>query len=236
MAEENKSKKVSGSVSGNLNAPQTIEEMQKTLRIAKCLQGEPVCVLNERQAPYSGMKDLKVWAKQTFKNWGNAVVSPELGEIILNEKSVDDSVAHGINPFKAEAFRSIKDVIEQGVVVAQTQVGRQDHYFISAPVMIENQVDIVTVLVHRDMNDKQRMYLHSVMIRQKILEKNFEQNKTPEHLVRTADSRELSEQSRKLYSGDTGRILQNFLKVNISQLEIDLNQQIEQMKGNKMDE
>ena len=235
MAEENKSKKVSGSVSGSLNAPQTIEEMQKTLRIAKCLQGEPVCVINDRQAPHLGRAELREWATNIFNNWGNNVVSPELGEVVVDERSARDTFAHGLSPYKVEAIRSIKDVIEQGVVVAHTSIGDRDHYFISAPINLEGQLDLVTVLVHKDINI-QRMYLHSVMIREKILEKDFGQKNTPEHLVPKADSRELSEQNRKLYSGDIGRILQNYLKVNIPELEIELNQQIEQQKGNKMDE
>ena len=37
-----------------------IDEMQKTLRIAKCLQGEPVAVLNERLAPHTGMAAVRV--------------------------------------------------------------------------------------------------------------------------------------------------------------------------------
>ncbi|MBR2252095.1 MAG: hypothetical protein IJ881_06815, partial [Neisseriaceae bacterium] len=40
--------------------------------------------------------------------------------------------------------------------------------------------------------------------------------------------------SGKLYSGDISRILQNYLKVNIRELEVEINQQIEQQKGNKM--
>ena len=235
MTEENKSKKVSGSVSGNLNAPQTIEEMEQTLRIAKCLQGEPVCVINDRQAPHLGRAELREWATNIFNNWGNNVVSPELGEVVVDERSARDTFAHGLSPYKVEAIRSIKDVIEQGVVVAHTSIGDRDHYFISAPINLEGQLDLVTVLVHKDINI-QRMYLHSVMIREKILEKDFGQKNTPEHLVPKADSRELSEQNRKLYSGDIGRILQNYLKVNIPELEVEINQQIEQQKGNKMDE
>ncbi|MBR5940873.1 MAG: hypothetical protein IKZ88_06395, partial [Neisseriaceae bacterium] len=232
MSEE---KNKSEEVSGNLKEENRIAEMERTLRIAKCLQGEPVCVINDRQAPHKGMKAAKDWANGIFDGWGNKVISPELGEIVVNVHSVNDTLAHGLSPFKIEAIRSIKDVIEQGVVFAQTRVEDRDHYFIAAPIILENQVDIVSVLVHKDMNT-QRMYLHSVMIREKILEKNFEQKNTPEHLVRSADSRELSEQNRKLYSGDIGRILQNYLKVNIPELEIELNQQIEQQKGNKMDE
>ena len=141
MAEKNQSQPLSGS----LNAPQTIEEMQKTLRIAKCLQGEPVCVLNERQAPHSGIGDLRKWATGVLKVFGEKAVNFEIGEIICDERSIKNSFAHGLNPFKVEAVRSIKDVIEQGVVFARTKVGREEHYFIAAPVVIENKEDIVTV-------------------------------------------------------------------------------------------
>ena len=200
------------------------------------MQGEPVCVLNERIAPHGqGKSALRKWATdEIFNDWGYKVVSPELGEIVVNRQSAKDTFEHGLNPFKIEAIRAIKDVIEQGVVVAHTQVEKQDHYFIAAPVTIENQVDIVSVLVRKDMNT-QRMYLHSVMIREKILEKDFEQKNTPEYPFPSVDT-EVSERSGKLYSGDVGRILQNYLKVNIRELEVEINQQIEQQKGNKMDE
>ncbi|MBR3426217.1 MAG: hypothetical protein IKG79_09315 [Neisseriaceae bacterium] len=228
MAEKNQSQEVSG----NLNALQTIEEMERTLRIAKCLQGEPVCVLNERLAPHSGIGDLRKWATGVLKVFGEKAVNFEIGEIICDERSIKNSFAHGLNPFKVEAVRSIKDVIEQGVVFAQTKVGREEHYFIAAPVVIENKEDIVTILAKRDMNT-QRMYLHSVATKESILNKDFSQNKTPETLVPSADT-EVSELSGKLYSGDISRILQNYLKVNIRELEVEINQQIEQQKGNKM--
>ena len=174
MAEKNQSQEVSG----NLNAPQTIEEKERTLRIAKCLQGEPVVVLNGRQSPQPQQAGyyaaVEKWAIGIFKNWGYKAISPELGEIELSMRSIKNSNAHKLNPFKAEAYRSIKDVIEQGVVFAQTQVGKEEHFFISAPVTIDNQIDLVTVLVQRNI-DSQKMYLHSVMIREKILEKDFEQ-------------------------------------------------------------
>ena len=225
--------------SGSLNAPQTIEEMQKTLRIAKCLQGEPVCVLNERQAPQPQPRyyaEVEKWAGEIFESWGFKAISPELGRIELTHRSIKDSNAHKLNPFKAEAYRSIKDVIEQGVVFAETKVGKEEHYFIAAPVTIDNEIDLVTVLVQKNL-ETQTMYLHSVMIREKILTKNFEQNKTLGYSSSVAETlKNEPEPQGKLYPRDTGRILQNFLKVNISQLEIDLNQQIEQMKGNKMDE
>ena len=238
MSEENKSEEVSGSLSGNLNAPQTIEEKKRTLRIAKCLQGEPVVILNGRQSPQPQQAGyyaaVEKWAVEIFKNWGYKAISPELGEIELSMRSIKNSNAHKLNPFKAEAYRSIKDVIEQGVVFAQTQVGKEEHFFISAPVTIDNQIDLVTVLVQRNI-DSQKMYLHSVMIREKILEKDFEQKNTLGYPSSVADTlKNEPEPQGKLYPRDIGRILQNYLKVNIRELEVEINQQIEQQKGNKM--
>ena len=71
------------------------------------------------------------------------------------------------------------------------------------------------------------------MIREKILEKDFEQKNTLGYPSSVADTlKNEPEPQGKLYPRDTGRILQKFLKVNIHQLEIELNQQIEQQKGN----
>ncbi|MBO4576379.1 MAG: hypothetical protein J5680_04620, partial [Neisseriaceae bacterium] len=205
-------------------------EMKQTLRIAKCLQGEPVAVLNDRLAP-QGIRNLREWAIVLFENEFNGkAVNSEIGEILLNERSVRDTIAHGINPFKAEAFRSIKQVIEQGVVIAKTKVGDQDHFFISAPVTIENKEDIVTVLVRKDTNS-QRMYLHSVITQESILEKAQKQEK--ENLLSSkypkADT-EVSEQNGKLRTGDISKILQKYLTVNIHELEKELkimeNQQV----------
>ena len=234
-----------------------IATMKNDLRIAKCLQGEPVMVLNDRLAPHKGMAELRLWATEIFNAWDNYAISPEIGRIELDKHSVNGSIAHKMNPFKAEAFRSIKSVIEQGVVVSSVIVGRENHFFISAPVMIENKDDIVTVLVKQDMNT-QRMYLHSVMTKENILNRVFEQEKneplntqvsiadtevsephsklysgvTPEHLVRSADT-EVSEPNRKLYSGDIGRILQKYLKVNIHELEKELKiMENQQVSGN----
>ncbi|MBQ9619088.1 MAG: hypothetical protein IJR44_01200, partial [Neisseriaceae bacterium] len=198
-----------------------------------------VCVLNERQAPQPQPKwyaEIEKWAGAIFDSWGNKAINPELGEIELTHRSIKDSNAHKLNPFKAEAYRSIKDVIEQGVVFAQTKVGKEEHYFIAAPVTIDNQIDLVSVLVQKNL-ETQTMYLHSVMIREKILEKDFEQKNTLGYPSSVADTlKNEPEPQGKLYPRDTGRILQKFLKVNIHQLEIELNQQIEQEKGNKMDE
>ena len=143
------------------------KEEREFRRKAKVLQGKPVYTIEKRRSP-SNFKELRAWASQVFAKAGNKAVNPEIGEIVFNDKSVKDSVAHGMNPFKAAAFEAVPDVIRSGVVVAQAEYGAMRSHYISAPVKIEGVEDIVTVLVREDVNSK-RMYLHSVITKEKLL-------------------------------------------------------------------
>ena len=116
-----------------------IATIEKDIRIAKVLQGEPVAVLNDRLAPHTGMAAARQWGIEIFKAFGYKETNPELGEIICDENSIRNTLGHGLSPYKVEAIRSIQNVIKQGVVIADTQVGREEHYFVSAPVAIENK-------------------------------------------------------------------------------------------------
>lgn len=143
------------------------KEEREFRRKGKVLQGKPVYTIEKRRSP-SNFKELRAWASQVFAKAGNKAVNPEIGEIVFNDKSVKDSVAHGMNPFKAAAFEAVPDVIRSGVVVAQAEHGAMRSHYISAPVKIEGVEDIVTVLVREDVNSK-RMYLHSVITKEKLL-------------------------------------------------------------------
>lgn len=85
-------------------------------RKAELLQGKPVYTVTERKAPH-GYPALREWAVGIFNRAGNKAVNPEIGEVVLNERSVRDSMAHRMNPFKAEEFAAVPAVIEKGVVV-----------------------------------------------------------------------------------------------------------------------
>ena len=143
------------------------KEEREFRRKAKVLQGKPVYTIETRRSP-SNFKELRAWASQVFAEAGNKAVNPEIGEIVFNDKSVKDSVAHSMNPFKAAAFEAVPDVIRSGVVVAQAEHGAMRSHYISAPVKIEGVEDIVTVLVREDVNSR-RMYLHSVITKEKLL-------------------------------------------------------------------
>ena len=160
-------------------------------RKAKVLQGKPVYTIEKRTAPTDN-KALRDWAADLFEKAGGKAVNPEIGEVALTRKSVKDSLAHGINAAKAQAFEAVPSVIENGVVVAQAVHGAMRSHYISAPVKIEGVEDIVTVLVREDVNSR-RMYLHSVTTKENLL-------KTAPLIESTADT-PVSEPRGGLYSG-----------------------------------
>lgn len=178
-----------------------LDNPEEARRKARVLQGEPVYTVKERTAPREN-KALREWAVALFDKAGNKAVNPEIGEVALTERSVKDSMAHGMNPGKAMAFEAVPTVIGQGVLVASAEHGRMTSYFISAPVMIEGVENIVTVLVRKDMN-KKAMYLHSVTAKEKVL--NAAVNES------AADT-EVSEPHGKLQSGRVASVLKKLLE------------------------
>lgn len=128
------------------------------------LQGETVYTVKERQAP-QGFKALYEWAAALFEKAGGKAVNPEAGEILLNERSVRDPIAHGMNSFKAEAFAII-----QGVVIYEgvNPENGTRYVYISTPVEIEGKDDVVTLLTQNAGNGSQ-MYLYSVATKESIL-------------------------------------------------------------------
>ena len=176
------------------------KEEREFRRKAKVLQGKPVYTIATRTAP-QGFKALREWAQDIFDKAGNQAANPEIGTVLLNERSVRDSIAHGMNPFKAEAFQAVPDVIAKGAVVHQGENPENGvrYAYISAPVVIEGKEDIVTVLV-RDSGDGGRMYLHSVATKESILNAS------------DTETTEISRETGKVNSGYIANILRSYLK------------------------
>ena len=172
----------------------------ESVRKAKVLQGAPVYTIDMRTAP-QGFKALREWAQDIFDKAGNQAANPEIGTVLLNERSVRDSIAHGMNPFKAEAFQAVPDVIAKGAVVYRGENPENGvrYAYISAPVVIEGKEDIVTVLV-RDSGDGGRMYLHSVATKESILNAS------------DTETTEISRETGKVNSGYIANILRSYLK------------------------
>ncbi|HGO7462683.1 TPA: PLxRFG domain-containing protein [Neisseria meningitidis] len=177
-----------------------LDNPQEARRKARVLQGEPVYTVKERTAPGEN-KALREWAVALFDKAGGKAVNPEAGEILLNERSVRDSIAHSMNPFKAEAFAAIPDVISQGVVIHEgvNPENGTRYVYISAPVEIEGKDDVVTLLARNTGNGSQ-MYLHSVATKESILNAS------------DTETAEISRETGKVNSGYIASVLKKLLK------------------------
>ncbi|HGO7987625.1 TPA: PLxRFG domain-containing protein [Neisseria meningitidis] len=177
-----------------------LDNPQEARRKARVLQGEPVYTVKERTAPGEN-KAWREWAVALFDKAGGKAVNPEAGEILLNERSVRDSIAHGMNPFKAEAFAAIPDVISQGVVIHEgvNPENGTRYVYISAPVEIEGKDDVVTLLARNTGNGSQ-MYLHSVATKESILNAS------------DTETAEISRETGKVNSGYIASVLKKLLK------------------------
>lgn len=177
-----------------------LDNPEEAERKARVLQGEPVYTVKERTAP-QGFKALREWAAALFEKAGGKAVNPEAGEILLNERSVRDSIAHGMNPFKAEAFAAIPDVISQGVVIHEgvNPENGTRYVYISAPVEIEGKDDVVTLLARNTGNGSQ-MYLHSVATKESILNAS------------DTETAEISRETGKVNSGYIASVLKKLLE------------------------
>lgn len=136
---------------------------------ASVLNGPALMKLESSDAPSGSFKAVEDWAAQVFAEQGGKAYRKGIGNVLLDHRAAHSSMAHGgANKYKKVAFAAVKDVIERGALVWQGTDGREDSYYFSAPVDIDDVTNIETVLVHRDFNTG-RMYLHSVTTKENLL-------------------------------------------------------------------
>lgn len=127
--------------------------------------GPPVATLDSADAPSGGFAVVREWAAQLFAAQGGKAHCPTLGDVTLDERAVRDSLAHGgANRYKRAAFAAIKDVLERGRVLHQSE----GSHYVSAPVRVDGVDGVVTALVRQDAN-KNRLYLHSITTKENLL-------------------------------------------------------------------
>ncbi len=174
------------------------------------LNGAPVAVVSKDNVPTGGMVQVRMWAAKLFNAQGSKADNPILGEVALSGQSVRDSIAHGMSRHKGAAFEAVKDVIEKGVLLndATRDVADRSDYYIAAPVKIDGTDEIVTVHIKRAL-DSQRMYLHSVTMKERLLMPQAEKQ------VFVADTESTNKViSPKTTSADVHNILHHMLTLN----------------------
>ncbi len=111
-----------------------------------------------------GEKKLSQQVYEYFESLGGMVHRENFGDVAINDKGVDSSIAHGMGRAKAIAFASVPAVIEKGrqIDFVENWKGRNyDSYVFAAPIQIGTQRAFVGVVVTKSGTDN-RYYLHEV--------------------------------------------------------------------------
>lgn len=99
-----------------------------------------------------------------FKSIGNVAHNDELGDVVLDLKGVEDSIAHGIGRLKSAAFMAVPDVIEKGFIFNREENWKERGWntaVIVAPIKL-GEGDYVCEVVVKKVRGQQRFYLHEV--------------------------------------------------------------------------
>lgn len=144
------------------------------------------------------------------KEYNGKVFRENFGEVILDRRSVKDSLSHGIGRLKSAAFAAVPDIIKNGRIIDEKSEwkGRnQESFTFAAPVRIGNENYVGIVIVTRGKGTKKnRFYLHEVMVQKNL------QNKSLKTDIE-ADS----------HSGDIAKILQNIVNAKEASKVVDKN-------------
>lgn len=135
------------------------------------LDGAPVAHLSGKEFAPDGVP-ITEKVTEHYATTGNAQVEvPGIGLVSLDRQAVKSSLFHGIGRDKATAFAAVPDVLKNGKIIhAESMEGARDAgmvYHVAAPVRIGDRDMVEVVLVKADSNAR-RMYVHEVVLREKL--------------------------------------------------------------------
>ena len=128
------------------------------------LEHPEVSILTGEEFAPIERKTLTDQVEEYFIRLGGKVISPFFGEVTLDRKGADDSLAHGMGRLKAIAYAAVKDVIEKGILVHYdfNHKGRgYNSAVLAAPIVIKEERYICYVTITQK-NQSNRFYLHEV--------------------------------------------------------------------------
>ncbi|MEZ2293920.1 PLxRFG domain-containing protein [Variovorax sp. RCC_210] len=140
------------------------------------LDGAPVAEMSGKEFASDGVP-LTEKVTQFYENTGNTQVDVAgIGLVSLDRQAVKSSLFHGIGRDKATAFAAVPDVLKNGKIIhAEAMEGSRDAgmvYHVAAPVRIGDRDMVEVVLVRADSNAK-RMYVHEVVLKEKLRQTAF---------------------------------------------------------------
>ncbi|WP_295986299.1 PLxRFG domain-containing protein [uncultured Variovorax sp.] len=140
------------------------------------LDGAPVAEMSGKEFASDGVP-LTEKVTQFYESTGNGQVDvPGIGLVSLDRQAVKSSLFHGIGRDKATAFAAVPDVLKNGKIIhAEAMEGSRDAgmvYHVAAPVRIGDRDMVEVVLMKADSNAK-RMYVHEVVLKEKLRQTAF---------------------------------------------------------------
>lgn len=112
------------------------------------------------------------------ENYGGKVERDGVGTVLLDERSVKDSIAHGIGRNKAVAFAAVPDIIKNGAIIDRQENWKGRGYgsvTFAAPIEIANEGYVGVVVANEvTLSDgSHRFYLHEVALQENLLSEEF---------------------------------------------------------------
>jgi hypothetical protein len=144
------------------------------------LNGTPVAMLTGNEfAPKEGIT-LTQQVIAYYNSINNKAISPAYGEIILDKKGIDDDLAHGMGRMKAAAFAAVPKIIESGIVILPFGSYKKENEkilsaMVAAPILIA-QKEYIGVVVLRKRQDVNKLYVHEVTLKEKLLVRQSAEN------------------------------------------------------------
>ncbi len=138
------------------------------------LYHEAVKQLSGNEFEKQAGKTLTEQVSKYFASIGGLAHSPLFGDVVLDRKGAEDSLAHGMGRKKAIAYAAVKEVIEQGILIAYDVNHKKRGYdsaIIAAPIRIAESDFVCEVVVTR--LDDNRFYLHEVTQKNKLQDAVF---------------------------------------------------------------
>ena len=140
------------------------KELLDKLRVAiPDLSGESISYVKGDEFPKSNVSIVEQ-VGQFFKSLGNKVSRAGFGDIIINERTVKDDIAHGIGRAKSATFKAVPDVLAKGKQIdyQSNWKGRgYDSYVFAGQIDYAGKPAYVAAVVTK--GDDNRFYLHEVL-------------------------------------------------------------------------
>ena len=156
---------------GSVNNSEKYKNLPQNLKDAVdyIFNGKPVYNITGEEFPNNG-ENLNERINKYYKdNFDNKIKVDSIGEIKLDKRSIKDSIYHGINTDKVNAFKAVPHVIKNGksLDVSKPQNNGELRYLFVAPITLKGE-DYYCEVVVKSNKDRQGFYIHEVELKEKL--------------------------------------------------------------------